>query len=324
MGRINVLGVDQDDLLELWDRSRLEYDAANALLLTGDDGQRRSAALHLFRGWHALASMAACRSGLPEPVLESFKIERGSKLLAPISSRRLSDWESSFESIRSAALEVSWLTALREPEERHLRLQARLLGHSLEAQRPRVARVPWRSRSWRVGWRKVLTAMAVMVLVVAAFDLGKRLRVSLQPPEATGDTAPTIPHDVYLSLEQLSEPKPGGLAWDDPGTVNFMNRVVISLGGVVHSETLSVSLDGNDAYHFSLMSGDETVGFVEVEPSWGGGLEVYTVTVPEEAISLGFDSIVIEAVAGDGAYAIGHLLLDPISEGNLTEAEGPG
>ena len=72
------------------------------------------------------------------------------------------------------------------------------------------------------------------------------------------------------------------------------------------------------------MAGDERVGFVKVEPSWNGGLEVYTVAVPEEAGSLGFDSVVIEADAGDGAYALGHLLLGPIEDEQPTAVEGPG
>lgn len=324
MGRVNLLGADQDDLLDLWEWARREYDAANALLLTGECGQERSVALHLFRGWHALASMFARRSGLPEPVLESFTIERESKLLAPLSSRRLSDWESSFESVRSAALQVPWLTELPEPDERHLSHQAQMLGHCLKAHRPRVVKIPWRSRSRRVGWRKLLTAMAVLVLVVAAFDLGKRLWVSVQRTADAEDTEPRIPQDVHLNLDKLSNPKPSGYAWDGPDTVRFKNQAIVSLEVISHPKTINVSLDGNDSYRLSLMAGDENVGFLEVEPSLVGGLEVYNLTIPEEATSHGFDSIVIEAEAGDGAFALGHLLLDPIIDENPTALEGPG
>jgi len=324
VGRINVLGADQEKLLELWEWARRECDAANALLLTGDRGQGRSVALHLFRGWHALASMFARKFGLPESELESFTLERESKVLASISSRRLSEWASSFKSIRDIALRIPWHAGVPESDERHLRRQARLLGHCLRAQRPRVARVPFKSRSRRVGWRKVLTAMAVMVLFVAAFDLGKRLWVSLQRSADSEETSPTIPQDAYLRLEQLSDAKPRGHAWDGPGTVRFMNRLVVSLGGIAHPETLNVSLDGNDGYLISLMAGDEKVGFVDIEPSLIGGLEIYTVTIPEEAFFQGFDSIVIEANSGDGAYALGHLLLGPIDDEQSTAVEGPG
>ncbi|MCW8985309.1 MAG: hypothetical protein OQK55_08200 [Thermoanaerobaculales bacterium] len=172
--------------------------------------------------------------------------------------------------------------------------------------------------------RSMIAAVSVSVLVVAAFDLGIRLWVSLRPSAATGDTAVAVPQDVYLSLEKLSDPKPRGHAWDGPGTVKFMDRVVVSLGGLVHSETLAVSLDGNDSYRISWMAGDETVGRVTVEPTRGEGLEVYSVTTPEEAVFLGFGSIVIEIDRGDGAYSIGHLLLDPFADGSSSSGEVPG
>jgi len=166
--------------------------------------------------------------------------------------------------------------------------------------------------------------MAVLVLVVAAFDLGKRLWVSVRPPDKAEGAALSIPRDVKLNLEQLGDQKPKGYAWDGPGTVRFMDRVYVSLGRVVHPETLTVSLDGNDSYLLSLMADDENVGFLEVEPTWVGGLEVYKLTIPEEATSHGFDSIVIEVGVGDNAYAIGHLLLDPINDEDPTALEGPG
>ena len=324
MDRINVLGADHEELLGLWQWAQREYDAAIALLLTGDRGQGRSVAFHLFCGWHALASMFAREFGLPESDLESFALERESKLLASISSRRLSDWTSSFESVRDTALRVPWHSGTPEPDERHLRRQARLLGHCLKAHRPRVARLPWRSRPWRIGWRDILTAMAVLVLVVAAFDLGKRLWVSLQRRAEAEDTASSIPRDVHLMLEEVSEPKPSGYAWDGQGTVRFMNRLEVSLEGLQQPGILSISADGNDAYLVIFMAGNEKVGDAKIEPSWVGGLDIYTVTVPENAISRGFDSIVIEAAGGDGVYAVGHLLLGPIDDQEATAEEGSG
>jgi hypothetical protein len=149
--------------------------------------------------------------------------------------------------------------------------------------------------------------MAVLVLIVAAFDLGKRLWVSLQPSPEAEDTASSIPRDVQLALDEVSDPKPRGYAWDGQGTVRFMNRLVISLEELEHTGILSISADGNDAYLVIFMAGKEKVGDVKIEPSSVGGLDIYTVTVPENAISRGFDSIVIEAAGGDGAYAVGHL-----------------
>jgi len=324
VGKFNVLGADPEELFELWEWARREHGAANALLLTGDRGHGRSVALHLFRGWHALASMFARKTDLPEPELESFTLERESVILAPISSRGFSNWTSSFDSIRDTALRGPWYSGSPEPDERHLRRQARFLGRCLKAHHPRDARIPWRSRSLRVGRRKVLTAMAVLVLVVAAFDLGKRLWVSFQRTAEAEDVAPSIPWDVDLMLEEVSDPKPRGYAWNGPGTVRFKFRVYISLGGIVHPESVTVSLDANDSYLFSLMAGDEHVGFLELGPTWIGGLDVYDVTIPRDAISYGFDSIVIEAEAGDGDYALGHLLLGPTKDEASSAAAGPG
>jgi hypothetical protein len=321
VGRFNLLDADQNDLLDLWDLSRSEYDAANALILTGDRCQGRSVALHLFRGWHALATMFARRSGLPEPVLESFTIDRESKLLTSLSPRSLSSWESSFASIRGAALEDSWLTVLPEPDERYLARQARMLGRCLKAHRPRGARIPWRGGPQRVGWRNVSLTIAVLVLVVAAFDLGMRFWLSRQTAAVTEDASPTIPHDVHLILEQLSEEKSRGQDWNGPGTVKFTNRAVVSLGGVAHSETLSISLDGNDCYRIGWRSGDENAGEVIIEPTRNQGLEVYHLRTPEEAVSLGFDSIVIEIEWGDGDYSLGQLVLDQAADGSPTSQE---
>lgn len=324
MRTIDVLGSDRECLIELWERSRREYDAANALLLTGDSRQGRSVALHIFRGWHALVSMFACKSGLPEPDFDAFTLDSGSAILAPIGARSLSDWESSFGAIRDTALQVPWYAGGPEPGDRLLRRQASLLGRCVKAHRPGVAEVQPGGRGWRVTWRQLLIFLAVAILAVAGFDLGKRLWVGLKQHADAGDFSPDIPQDVSVSLEQLSDMKPRGYAWDDPGTVRFMNRVVVSLEGFEHSQILSISVDGNDAYSVQFMAGDETVGGLKIEPSWIGGLDVYTLTIPEEAISLGFDSIVIEADGGDGAYALGHLLLDPIGDEDSMAVEGPG
>ena len=324
MEKVNILDTDFERLYELWEWARSESAAANNLMLAEGQGQGRAVAFHLFRGWHALASMFACKAGVAEPELDSFTLGSESKLLAPLSSRRLEGWASSFETVRDAALRVPWHSGAPEPDERHLRGQARALGRCIRAHRPRGERVSVGRTAWRVGRRKVLIAMAVLVLVVAAVDIGRRLWVHLTGPGDAQETLATIPQEVHLSLEQLSDAKPQGYAWDETGTVRFMDRVVVSLGGIVHPGTLNLSLDGNDRYILNLMAGDQRVGFVVVEPSWNGGLEVQTVALPEEAVSLGFDTVVIEADTGDGAYALGHLLLGPIEDDQPTAVEGPG
>jgi hypothetical protein len=116
-------------------------------------------------------------------------------------------------------------------------------------------------------------------------------------------------------VSQLRNFKPTGSKWDETENVLFGNRLIIPLDGTRHPDIISVSLDGNDRYSLRLMAGDEQVGHLDVGPSPTEGLEVYMVTVPEEAFARGFDSIEIEVLDGDGSHSLGHLLLNEPNEG---------
>ena len=153
------------------------------------------------------------RLAWPSPELDSFTLGSESKY----SWRRChrggsADWASSFETVRDAALRVPWHSGAPEPDERHLRGQARALGRCVRAHRPRVERATIGRTAWRIGRRKVADCVGGPGTGCG----GRRIRptlvgaVSTAPGDAQ-DTSATIPQEVHLSLEQLSDDEAAGL-----------------------------------------------------------------------------------------------------------------
>lgn len=301
---------DSGALLELWENARLEYDAARHLLLADGRGFDRAVALHLLRGWHALATMHARRSGLPDPEFESFEIADDSEILAPIARRRRAPWGDSFTTVREAALAKTGSDDPPQVERQSLELQLRLLGRCIANRRADAMATAGWSLAKLFRMRQLLTAIAALVLILVAVGLARRL-------EEVGDEAlyPDVaevsePETARVDLGQLSDFKPRGYPWDGPGNVVFRDRLLVTLDEIKHPGVLSLGLDGNDRYSLALIRGNMQVEILEVGPSASHGLEAYRVEVPQEAADRGFDSILIEVVDGDGAYSIGHLLLE--------------
>jgi hypothetical protein len=304
---------DPGPLIELWENARLEYDAAGHLLLADGRGLDRSVALHLLRGWHALATIDARQSGLPDPEFESFEVDRESELLAPIAAKKRSSWEDSFKTIREAAFAVPWSDEPHEVDHKTLKLQLRLLGRCIASRRGDVMGSGWSCKRL-MRMRLLLTAAGAVVLILVSIGLARRLEEYDDEPLYPDFAQIAEPITVTADVNQLSDFKPRGYPWDGSGNVTFRDRLIVTLGDTRHPETLSVALDGNDRYSLSLVEDDVQVGVLEVGPSASHGLEVYTVTVPEEASVGGFNSIVIEVLDGDGAYSIGHMLLNESDE----------
>jgi arabinofuranosyltransferase len=90
------------------------------------------------------------------------------------------------------------------------------------------------------------------------------------------------------------------------------NGIEISLEGHSLAERLEISLDNDDAYDIVFLRGDEELGRARVEPPEFAlvvGLNVYNVTVPDEARRGGCDRIRVVPVplANDGSFNIGHI-----------------
>lgn len=305
---------DPGALLRLWKNARLEYDAASHLLLADGRGLGPSIALHLMRGWHALATIHARRSRLPDPKFESFEIHRDSELLAPVATKKLSFWEDSFTTIRQAALAEPWSEEPHEVDQRSLRFQLRLLGRCIADRRgDLIVRSGW---SWKrlFRLRQLLTVAAAVVLILIAVGLARYLDRREDEALSPGPDKLLQPETVKVDLDRLRDFKPRGYSWDGSGNVTFGNRLIVRLIDTWNTDVISVSLDGNDRYVLRLIGNDEEVGRLEVGPSASHGLEVYTVSVPKEASLRGFDSIVVEVLEGDGSHSIGHLLLNQLDE----------
>jgi hypothetical protein len=309
VGSDQTKAADSVALLKLWENARLEYDAANHLLLEDGRGLDRSMALHLLRGWHALATIQVRQSGLPDPDFESFEVDRESEILAPISAKKRGSWEESFTIIRGAALAEPSSDEPPGGELKTLKLQLRLLGRCIAARRQDVVASSW---SWKELFRTrlLLTAAAAVILVLVAVGLASRLDRDSDEALYEDFEKITEPEIVRVDVNRLSDFKPRGYPWDGSGNVKFRNRMIVTLGERKRPEVMSIALDGNDRYSLALMEGDVRVGFLELGPSASHGLEVYTVTVPREAAARGFNSIVIEVLDGDGSHSIGHLMLE--------------
>jgi len=309
VGSTEAKAVDPGELLELWENARLEHDAAGHLLLA--DGRRfdRPVALHLLRGWHALAIIQARRSGFADPGFESFEIDRESELLAPVAAKKRWLWEDSFTAIREAALAEAWRDEPHEVDRNSLTLQFRLLGLCIAGHHGEVM---GSGRSWKRLFRArlLLTAAAAVVLILVAVGLANRLDEDDAEALYLDFEEVAEPVTVTVNIDQLREFKPRGYPWDADGNVVFEDRLIVTLGDTKYPEVISVALDGNDRYSMALMRGEQQIEVLSVGPSASHGLEVYTVTVPGEASVEGFDSIVIQVIEGDGCHSIGHLMFE--------------
>jgi hypothetical protein len=304
-------GKDQDrrSLLDLLERAALERDAASQLLLSGGTGQGPSVALHVFRGWHAVATAQSRLTGNSDPDLETFELTRESEILTPLAPKRLGAWVDSFDRIREAALAVPWYGEAGELDPKDLRRQIQLLGTCISAQRRRVVASTDRRWNYRFRWHHLVTAAAAVILAFIGIDLGNRLVRSIRAAAEAGQFA-TVPANIEINLDEVRDFKPRGSTWDAAGNIVFHRRLSVSLGDIRKPDTISVSLDGNDAYILRLFNNGDTVGLVAVGPSAVDGLEVYTVAAPEHSQALGIDMIVVEVDDGDGSHSMGHLLLN--------------
>lgn len=134
----------------------------------------------------------------------------------------------------------------------------------------------------------------------------------------TGHYDALIDQDLYryyemerVKLADLAIPKPQGTPSDSPGVVKFGdNGLEIALGGVSHAASVQLTLDNNDDYAIVYRLQDAEVASQTVAGlNLSEGLTLYTLSVPPQAVSGGFDRLRVYPLRGDGFYAIGHLQL---------------
>ena len=117
-----------------------------------------------------------------------------------------------------------------------------------------------------------------------------------------------------VSLDQLSTIRPAGSSFNDAENHRLAQPLAITCPPRAGRRYLDVTLDSDDRYVLTFLSGRRTVSTLELGPvpeyRRQPGLTDYTVDVPGRARSTPFDTIVVTEVAGDDHNAIGHLLLE--------------
>lgn len=116
------------------------------------------------------------------------------------------------------------------------------------------------------------------------------------------------------TLDQLSTIRQAGTAGNADGNRVLTLPLAISCSSKRGRRFLDVTLDSDDRYFITFLSGSRVVSQLDLGPipeyRRQPGLTDYTVDVPGRARRDGFDTIVVSPVAGDNHYAIGHLLVE--------------
>jgi arabinofuranosyltransferase len=117
-----------------------------------------------------------------------------------------------------------------------------------------------------------------------------------------------------VPLGELSTIRQVGAPYDAPGNRVLVRPLAIDCPARAGRRYLDVTLDSDDRYVLTFLSGSHIVSTVELGPipehRRQPGLTDYTVDVPGRARSTPFDTIVVTAASGDTHNAIGHFLLE--------------
>ena len=93
----------------------------------------------------------------------------------------------------------------------------------------------------------------------------------------------------------------------------FAGQALVDLGRTWRPTAIEISVDHNDHYLVEFRAGDEISGAVELNPVDAAdaqpGLIVRSMPLPPAVTEAGADRVIVRALSGDEAYAVGHLLL---------------
>jgi arabinofuranosyltransferase len=117
-----------------------------------------------------------------------------------------------------------------------------------------------------------------------------------------------------LPIEDLQVVRAEGTSWNDPGNHVLTGPLAIACARQQGRRYLDVTLDSDDGYLLTFLDGPDIRGTVDLGPipehRRRPGLTAYTIDLPPQASTDGFDTIVVGPSGGDNHYAIGHLLLE--------------
>jgi hypothetical protein len=119
-------------------------------------------------------------------------------------------------------------------------------------------------------------------------------------------------------LKAFAHPTPEATPIDAPGIHALDGPFAILCDDKPGRRYIDASLDSNDDYKFTFIKGRDVVATMEIgkvpEHRRHPGLASHPLELPPEATRLGFDTIVVEPIAGDDRYAIGHLFIEGTPE----------
>jgi hypothetical protein len=301
--------------LETLDAARDELAAARTLLANLDRGGR-PAAIHLARSAEALARLALPngedgppKNGPSANPLEDF-VPPGAN------DRQRERWAEAIPVILECALPPPSPAAHRAADiERHARIVHDILDSSLLfAERELRSRL---QTTRRPG--VVVGAVAVLALLPRSPSRSSAARAPEQRAEIRS----------RVTLSEFETPRARGTPWDAPGNIVIPGDpgyLVVEMEEPARAPVVELSLDNNDRYRIEFLRGGTIVGEHSVGPDMTtGGLIVYRIEVPAEAVQAGYDAVRIGAVEGDSAWSVGHLRLlpDGVPEPDSVGDDGP-
>jgi len=112
----------------------------------------------------------------------------------------------------------------------------------------------------------------------------------------------------------LANRRVDGTPWNDPLNHTLTVPLAVVYPGVTHGHRIDISLDSDDRYLVDFFLKDHLQSSLELGPipeyRRTRGLMRYPLDLPPRAAGEGFDVILITPSAGDGHYALGHLIIE--------------
>ncbi len=115
-----------------------------------------------------------------------------------------------------------------------------------------------------------------------------------------------------VEYEEINKRRRAGTRYNDPKCLIMTSTgITVTFDSTMHARRIEVSVDGNDRYQVTLLSGDTALQHVLLKPPRPvvSGLRLDTVTVVDSVSEVGYSGLYIRAGYGDSAYALGHVLL---------------
>jgi len=113
-----------------------------------------------------------------------------------------------------------------------------------------------------------------------------------------------------MSAADFSKPIESGDVWDTKNAwLLNANGVDIKLDKVTYTPSISIFADHNDEYWILVKKDGEVLYRENTGSTEGDGLQLRMVTLPDDIVKQGYDTITVIPFEGDGKYSIGYLQL---------------